>query len=64
MSQFPFMKGKLSLHLLDVSPKMRELQCRTLCACDLYVDEAENPRPRASFYGDVLVSWHKSLGKL
>ena len=61
MAQFGFMKGKLSLHLLDVSPKMRSIQCNTLCGYELDVSERDNPQPKTSIYGDINVSWHNKL---
>ncbi|XP_067943499.1 protein arginine methyltransferase NDUFAF7, mitochondrial-like [Watersipora subatra] len=65
ISQFDFMKEKISLHLLDVSPKMIALQHLLLCGRELPPNSrTESPEATRSIFGDIDVSWHRSLGEI
>lgn len=66
LSQFDFIRDKLSLHLIDVSPKMKTMQRTTLCNIGNSQSEEEEVsgnEPQSTKYNDIKVSWHNSIGK-
>lgn len=55
------MEGKVSLHLIEISPKMRELQCNTLCPPGETVNLDESTSETK--HKNIPVSWHNSIGE-
>ena len=70
LSQFNIIPD-LSLHLIEVSPKMKLMQKSALCdnddVCSSQSAQEDIPaanQPLSTKYNNINVSWHKSIGKL